>query len=148
MEPVQQHCHWHHCLMTKQHSDCPITAVAQQYVITHTRVLHHRHKGNKLVLHGQNYSYGMPSTLFLSALFNISSTKKFFSMLKNYFSILKVIFRKVLEKQFSVRFICSVAALLAGRPVSCKPLDSFFTPSDWTRHDRTARLTHPSENGK
>ncbi len=24
---------------------------------------------------------------------------------------------------------------LAGRPVSCKPLDSFFTPSDWTRHD-------------
>ncbi len=27
---------------------------------------------------------------------------------------------------------------LARRPVSCKPLDSFFTPSDWTRHDCTA----------
>ncbi len=27
---------------------------------------------------------------------------------------------------------------LAGRPVSCKPLDSFFTPSGWTRHDCTA----------
>ncbi len=27
---------------------------------------------------------------------------------------------------------------IAGRPVSCKPLDSLFTLSDWTRHDCTA----------
>ncbi len=26
---------------------------------------------------------------------------------------------------------------LVERPVSCKPLGSFFTPSDWTRHDCT-----------
>ena len=31
---------------------------------------------------------------------------------------------------------------VAGRPVSCKPLDSFFTPSDWTRHDCTACRVH------
>ncbi len=31
---------------------------------------------------------------------------------------------------------------LAGRPVSCKPLDSFFTPSDWTRYDCTACRVH------
>ncbi len=30
--------------------------------------------------------------------------------------------------------------MLAERPVSCKPLDSFFTPSDWTRHDCMARV--------
>ncbi len=34
----------------------------------------------------------------------------------------------------------ALAVGLAGRPGSCKPLDSFFTPSDWTRHDCTARV--------
>ena len=32
---------------------------------------------------------------------------------------------------------CELFVTLAGRPVSCKPLDSFFTSSDWTRHDCT-----------
>ncbi len=46
-------------------------------------------------------------------------------------------------------FLCQMADhALAGRPVSCKPLDSFFTPSDWTQHDCTACLPRPSENGK
>ena len=27
------------------------------------------------------------------------------------------------------------ASSVVGRPVSCQPLDSFFAPSDWTRHD-------------
>ncbi len=43
--------------------------------------------------------------------------------------------------------IARVCSNLAGRLVSCKPLDSFFTPSDWTRHEQW-RMPHPSENGK